>query len=209
MKTPYKSSISAIFPQPVYISKLDRALTKEELRTIHKHKKKTYKNEGNTTSNDSYVLENKILKHLKKDLNDRILDYVDKVLCTNSPIIPYITQSWINYTKTNQFHHRHSHSNSHISGVFYIAADKKIDRITFYKTPAHQPIKTKIIKHNIFNSTSWEFPIQTGDVLLFRSSLEHGVAKTKGFQTRISLSFNVFFKETIGNKNDLTELIIK
>ena len=109
--------IQQIFPQPIYISKLNRALTKQELRAINKHKKKTYKNEGNTTSNDSYVLENKIFKNLKKDLNDRILDYVDKVLCTNSPIIPYITQSWINYTETNQYHHRHSHSNAHISGV--------------------------------------------------------------------------------------------
>ena len=209
MKTPYKSSISAIFPQPVYLSKLDRALTKEELRTIHKHKKKTYKNEGNTTSNDSYILENKIFKHLKKDLNDRILDYVDKVLCTNSPIIPYITQSWINYTETNQYHHRHSHSNAHISGVFYISANQKIDSIKFYKTPNYAAIGPNTVKYNLFNSVSWQFPVQTGDIFLFRSSLEHGVARTKGTTTRISLSFNVFFKGTLGNRGQLTELVLK
>ena len=201
--------IHQIFPQPIYVSKLDRALTKEELRAIHKHKKKTSKNVGNTTSNDNYVLENKTLKKLKKDLNDRILDYVDKVICTNSPIIPYITQSWINYTETNQSHHRHAHSNSQISGVLYICANQKIDSIKFYKTPSYAPINPSIIKYNIFNSFSWRFPVQTGDVFLFRSSLEHGVDRTKGITPRISLSFNVFFKGTLGNKGELTELILK
>jgi len=201
--------IQQIFPEPIYISKLDRPLAKEELKIFNQHKKKTTKNIGNSRTTDSYVLEHKALKNLKKDLNKSVFEYFNKIICTSSPIIPYITQSWINYTETNQFHPSHSHSNSHISGVFYIAADKKIDRITFYKTPAHEPIKPKIVKHNIFNSTSWHFPIQTGDVLLFRSSLEHGVAKTKGFQTRISLSFNVFFKGTLGDKELLTELILK
>ena len=201
--------IHQIFPEPIYISKLNRALTKKELGIINKHKKKTDKNEGNTISSDNYVLENKPLKNLKKDLNDKIFDYVDKVICTDSPIIPYITQSWINYTENNQFHHRHSHANSHISGVFYISADQKIDSIKFYKTPAYEAIQARITKYNIFNSDSWRFPVQTGDVVLFRSSLEHGVARTKGTATRISLSFNIFFRGTLGDRQGLTELIIK
>jgi len=201
--------IHQIFPQPIYISKLNRALTKEELRAINKHKKKMYKNEGNTTSYDNYVLENKTLQNLKKDLNKQVLDYFDKVICTSSPVIPYITQSWINYTEKNQFHHRHSHSNSQISGVFYIHANQKIDSIKFYKTPAYEPIQLNAVKYNIFNSVTWQFPVQTGDVVLFRSSLEHGVNRTKGTTTRISLSFNVFFKGTLGKKAGLTELILK
>ena len=64
--------IHKLFPEPVYFSKLERALTKEELKIINKHKKKTYKNEGNTTSNNNYVLENKALKNLKKDLHKMV-----------------------------------------------------------------------------------------------------------------------------------------
>ena len=184
-----------IFPEPVYVSTLDRALTKEELRTINKHKKK-----GNITSNDNYVLENKTLKNLKKDLNKKVDDYFDKIICTDNPITPYITQSWINYTEPNQFHHRHSHSNSHISGVFYVSADKKIDSIKFYKALPYEAIRPNIDKYNIFNSTSWKFPVETGNVFLFRSSLEHGVDRKKGTMTRISLSFNVFFKGILKNR---------
>jgi|TARA_R100000963_G_C4606449_1_gene78333 uncharacterized protein (TIGR02466 family) len=199
--------IEHLFPNPVYFSKLERALTKEELKTINEYKKKTYKNAGNTTSSDTYVLENKTLKNLKKDLNKMVIDYFNKIVCTDNSIVPYITQSWLNYTKNKQFHHTHSHANSYVSGVFYINADKKVDKIKFYKDN-NSLFKLKTTKFNIFNSDSWWYSIKTGDVILFPSSLRHGVNKKEGKNIRISLSFNVFLKGTIGDKHELTELVI-
>ena len=77
-----------IFPDPVYISKLEKNLTKGELHSIHKFKKQTlllrstssYQKGANLTSEDHYVLESKGLKNIKKDLNKIILDYFDKVI---------------------------------------------------------------------------------------------------------------------------------
>ena len=200
--------IHQLFPEPVYISKLDRALTDTESKTVQQYKKKTYKNVGNTTSTDSYVLENLWLKNLKEDLTKKLKDYFDKIICTNNQIVPYITQSWLNYTETNQFHHHHSHQNSHVSGVFYINADKKVDSITFHKLeiPRMELVTTK---YNTFNSISWNFPVKTGDVVLFPSFLPHGVNEKKGNNTRISLSFNTFFRGKIGANDRLTELILK
>ena len=197
-----------LFPKPVDHSKLERALTKEESQTINDYKTKTYKNIGNTTSNNTYVLEDKTLNNLKKDLNKKIIDYFNKIVCTDNSIVPYITQSWLNYTTNKQFHHPHTHVNSYISGVFYINADKKVDRITFYNVD-DSLFKLKITKYNIFNSSSWWYPVESGDVILFPSSLKHGVDTKKGTNTRVSLSFNVFLKGTIGDKFELTELIIK
>ena len=199
--------IDQLFPQPVYFSKLDRSLTEKELRTINEYKKKAYKNVGNTNSSDTYVLENKTLKNLKKDLNKMVIDYFNKIVCTDNSIVPYITQSWLNYTKNKQFHHTHSHANSYVSGVFYINADKKVDKIKFYKDN-NSLFKLKTTKFNIFNSDSWWYSIKTGDVILFPSSLRHGVNKKEGKNIRISLSFNVFLKGTIGDKYELTELVI-
>ena len=199
----------SVFPDPVYISKLDRALTKKELKTINEYKKKTTSNAGNLTSSENYVLENKALNNLKKDLHTKVMDYFDKVICTDNLITPYITQSWINYTKSDQFHHQHAHFNSLVSGIFYISADKKVDSVTFYKTYLDDKIKLNINKYNMFNNTSFKFLVETGNILLFRSSLPHGVEKKKGNNIRISLSFNVFFKGTIGNKKELTELILE
>ena len=200
--------IHQLFPEPLYFSNLERVLTQEELKIINEYKKETHKNEGNITSNNNYVLENKTLKNLKKDLHTKVMDYFDKVICTDNPITPYITQSWINYTKSNQFHHQHTHHNSYISGVFYISADKEVDSITFYKPNVEDRIKLHVIKHNPFNSTTLRFPVETGNVFLFPSRLIHGVDKKKGNNIRTSLSFNVFFKGTIGYNKSLTELVL-
>ena len=201
--------IRHLFPEPVYSSELDRALTKKELETIAKYKKETNSNEGNITSSENYVLENKALNNLKKDLHTKVMNYFDKVICTDNLITPYITQSWINYTKSDQFHHKHSHQNSLVSGIFYISADKKVDSVTFYKASLDDRIKLNMTKYNIFNSSSCTFPVETGNILLFRSSLVHGVEKKKGNNERLSLSFNIFIKGTVGNKKELTELILE
>jgi len=199
--------IHQLFPEPVYISNLERMLTTEELKTLNKYKKKTYNNVGNTTSNDNYVLENKTLKTLKKDLNKKVINYFNKIVCSSNSILPYITQSWLNYTKPNQFHHRHSHSNSYVSGVFYINANKEVDKIEFQKVA--RVLELKVTHYNIFNSTSWWYAIETGDIILFPSTLVHGVEAKEGTNIRTSLAFNVFFKGTIGNNAKLTELVLE
>ena len=200
--------VRPIFPEPVYFSNLDRALTKTELKTITQYKEKPSNNQGNVRTKDSYILEHKTLKNLKKDLNQKIINYFNEVICCGNTITPYITQSWINYTKENQFHHQHAHPNSYISGVFYINADKEVDKINFFRAGYIRFLPT-VTQFNIFNSTKVTYPIQGGDVLLFPSSLQHGVDIKKGTNIRTSLSFNVFFKGTIGNKEDLAELIIE
>ena len=201
--------VDHLFPEPLYFSKLERVLTKEELKIFNEQKKKTQKNAGNSRTNDNYVLEHKALKNLKKDLNQKIINYFNEVICCTNTTIPYITQSWINYTKENQFHHRHAHPNSLVSGIFYISADKKVDSVTFYKGYLDHRIKLDITKYNIFSSSSCTFPVETGNILLFRSSLEHAVDKKKGNNIRSSLSFNIFIKGTVGNKEELTELILE
>ena len=201
--------VHQLFPKPVYASKLDRTLTKKELKTISQYKKEPAPNAGNATSSESYVLENKALNNLKKDLHTKVMDYFDKVICTDNPITPYITQSWLNYTKCDQFHHKHNHPNSLVSGIFYISADKEVDSVTFHKAFLEDGIKLNTTKYNMFNSISCKFLVETGNILLFPSSLIHGVEKKKGNNIRTSLSFNVFVKGIIGNKKELTELIIR
>ena len=110
--------INGIFPTPVYISELDRKLTSLELKFVEKNKKIFTKNAGNITSANNYILNEKPFKKLKKELDLKVKDYFQKVISPKNNIEPYITQSWLNYTEKNQYHHKHSHSNSIISGVF-------------------------------------------------------------------------------------------
>ena len=110
--------IHQLFPEPLYFSKLERALTNEELKTINKYKKKTNKNTGNSQTTANYILEHKTLKNLKEDLRKMVIDYFNKVVCPSNSITPYITQSWLNYIEPTEHHLKHSHINSYLSGSF-------------------------------------------------------------------------------------------
>jgi len=200
-----EATINGIFPTPVYMSKLDRELTSKELSFIDNTKLDTYNNEGNKTSNENYILNNEEFKSLKEELNARVQDYFDKVISPSNNITPYITQSWLNYTETNQYHHKHQHPNSLISGVFYINCNEEHDKIKFFNDK-YSTIKPEVKDWNIWNSDTWWFSVKTGDVILFPSSLTHMVETKQGTNTRISLAFNVFIKGTVGNNKNLTEL---
>jgi uncharacterized protein (TIGR02466 family) len=202
-----EATINGIFPTPIYISKLNRELTNKELSFIDNNKNDCNKNEGNITSNDNYILNQKVFKDLKTDLDLIVKDYFEKVISPTDTITPYITQSWLNYTETNQYHHKHAHPNSLVSGVFYINCDDKLDKIKFFKED-YKTIKPEIKDWNIWNSESWWFHVKTGDVILFPSSLTHMVETKQGDNTRISLAFNVFIKGNIGNNKNLTELVL-
>jgi uncharacterized protein (TIGR02466 family) len=202
------SQIISIFSTPIYISKLNRKLTNKELSFINETKLNVYKNEGNTISSDNYILNHKSFKNLKKDLDLRIKDYFQKVISSTDTITPYITQSWLNYTEKNQFHHKHTHPNSLVSGVFYICCDDTLDKIKFFKKEDYKTIKLEIKDWNLWNAESWQFSVKTGDVILFPSSLTHMVETKQGDNTRISLAFNVFIKGTVGNNKSLTEIFL-
>jgi uncharacterized protein (TIGR02466 family) len=202
-----ESNINGIFPTPIYISKLNRELTNKELSFIDKTKLDVYTNEGNTTSNENYILNNKIFKNLKEELYLKVQDYFNKIISPSNNIIPYITQSWLNYTETNQYHHKHQHPNSLVSGVFYINCHEEHDKIKFFNDK-YQTIKLEVKDYNIWNSESWWFTVKTGYIILFPSYLTHMVETKEGDNTRISLAFNVFIKGTVGNNKELTELIL-
>jgi len=203
-----ESSIVGIFPTPIYITNLNRNFSKKEINFINKTKSYTYKNEGNTTSKNTYILNNLIFKKLKQEINLTIKDYFNKIIVTKNNITPYITQSWLNYTETNQHHHKHEHPNSFLSGVLYINAVKEYDKIFFYKKDNYRMINPVVEQWNVYNSNLWWFPVETGQLMLFPSSLTHSVETKKGNNTRISLAFNTFVKGTIGNNMELTELML-
>ena len=204
-----KAEIHGLFPVPVMIGELDREFTKEESSTIKEYCKHVRKNEGNITTNDSYVLENKNLSKLKDDLTNFVNGYLSQIINPINDVTPYITQSWINITTDGQYHHKHSHSNSYLSGVLYIEAEEENDAIKFFKPyNQYQPIKLTPKDSNIHNSTNWWFSVKKGLIVLFPSYLEHMVEMKQGNNKRISLAFNTFLQGNLGFEAELTELKI-
>jgi uncharacterized protein (TIGR02466 family) len=200
-----KFNIEPLFSIPIQFSNIDRVFTKKELNFFKTYENKTSKNTSNYSSKNNYILNEKTLKTLKKEISNCINNYVNQIMCYENVDV-YITQSWLNYTKQNEFHHVHEHPNSFLSGVLYLQTCEE-DKIYFYKKK-YQQISPKIKNWNSFNSSSWWFPVKNGDIILFPSELTHSVDIKKQDNTRISLAFNTFLKGTIGINNELTELIL-
>jgi uncharacterized protein (TIGR02466 family) len=203
------SLIQGIFPDPIYLSSINRAFYKPEINFTNKCKNNLYKNEGNYTSKVTYILNNAAYKKLKKDIEKHINIYVEKIICPQNNIKVYITQSWLNYTKEKEYHHTHVHPNSFISGVLYFDADINLDSIQFHKSQKYSMIKPVVKEFNFFNSDSWKFNVESGDIIMFPSYMTHNVDNKKGNNIRTSLAFNTFVKGILGGNKSLTELKLK
>jgi uncharacterized protein (TIGR02466 family) len=195
--------LQSLFPEPVGFFKLNRALTDVENSFLVNQT--TRGNIGNLTSVDNYILNNPALSSLRSFLQECVDAYLRIVYAPKNEITLRFTQSWTNYTKKTQHHHTHSHPNSFISGVFYVNADKDTDKIFFFSGKQFL-ISLTPIEHNIFNSKDWFFPVNTGDLILFPSSLVHAVDTVTTDSTRISLAFNTFPVGILGDNQGLTEL---
>ena len=90
-----------------------------------------------------------------------------------------------------------------VYGTSYFKPVMLIDR-EVVKNIIGIPVK----EYNIWNSETWWFPLQTGQLLMFPSSTVHQVDTKKGLNTRTSLAFNTFYKGKLGTNNKLTELIL-
>ena len=198
--------IHNLFPTPVGIYKLDRDLTEKEIAFIKGQE--TRPNMGNTTSTDNTILRNKPLIKLRDFIETSVADYFKTIHNPKHQVSLRVTQSWINYTEPGQFHHKHAHPNSFISGVFYPQANRETDKIYFYRDGL-QMIKLPPSEWNVWNSESWWFEVGTGDLVLFPSHLQHMVETVQGEQTRISLSFNTFPVGLVGEEVDLTGLRVE
>ena len=205
-----KPVIQSIFPTPIYTTKINRGFTKQELQFVKEQKKHCSNNQGNINTKDNYILNRKEFKNIKKFLDKHCKEYLETIICPKNNIDLYITQSWLNYTEANQYHHKHEHPNSVVSGVLYFDSDIKNDKILFSHSRGYQQIspETDKEKFNLWNSGTWFFPVETGNLFMFPSSTTHQVETKQGDNTRISLAFNTFYKGSVGSNKDLTELIL-
>jgi len=199
--------IHGIFPTPLIFTNIEREFTKEELEFFDEQSKTTYKNEGNITSLDNYLMRHDPMTTIKQEITSALQMYLDNIIKPKDDVKPYITQSWLNYTAENQHHHKHAHPNSFLSGVLYVNADPEKDKITFFNDSMYKQIKLFPKEWNLYNAESWYFTVKPGDIVVFPSSLVHMVEQKAGNNIRTSLAFNSFLRGAIGDKQSLTELL--
>tara|TARA_R100000900_G_scaffold85572_1_gene67165 strand:+ start:624 stop:1223 length:600 start_codon:yes stop_codon:yes gene_type:complete len=196
-------NLNNIFPTPVAWFNNDSGINKLQKKYLTSLKRKN--NVGNEISLDRNVLESKELKVLKNWIVNNINMYFEEIYKPKSKVELYVTQSWCNYTKENQYHHKHRHPNSFISGVYYIDVNEQKDKITFFND-VYKQLNIEASEYNLYNSTSWFFNLKNNSLVLFPSSLEHMVESVTSKTERVSLSFNTFLKGYLGQDEEATGL---
>jgi len=198
--------IQEIFPTALGLFKIDDPFLDDELNFLLDQP--THKNlGGNSTSDDLQILKSKRLNKIKIFVERSLDDYFNKIYSPKNDVEIHITQSWCNYTKLNEYHHRHNHPNSFLSGVFYLKADKNLDQIYFLKD-SYEQIQISPTDHNVWNANKLWIGVETGDLIIFPSSLSHMVGPVLHSGIRVSISFNTFLKGNLGDFSNSSGLII-
>jgi uncharacterized protein (TIGR02466 family) len=168
-------------------------------------------NIGNERSKDSYILNLESFVGIKESLESILTQHFQEVYRPNNKDLTiYITQSWLNNTSTLQYHHRHCHANSILSGVLYLKVNDS-DNIRFSKEDSELMVQFPIETYTLRNSKGWTIgELHRGDLFIFPSTLEHDVPiREEAPHTRVSLSFNTFLRGVVGDEMELTQLVLR
>ena len=178
--------------------------------TVSEQEKMIKNHGGNFSSEETNILELNSYQLIKDRIVEGLNEYINDVLHIEKKHEFYITQSWLNVNPPGSSHHRHNHSNSLISGVYYIDTVPD-DSIMFIsqntQTVTSNPtIKIDVSEYTMANSNSWQLPVKNNDIIFFPSTTLHEVVDNNSDKNRISLAFNCFVKGNFGSKQTLNEL---
>jgi hypothetical protein len=196
-------NLELLFPTPVAFFDLGFELSEKERSFLLNQERRP--NEGNQSSVNNYLLREPQVERIATAVEACVKEYAQDVW--HAEIDPFVTQSWLNWTKPGQYHHKHAHPNSLYSGVLYLDVEDDRDRIYFYQD-GYKQLKPTYKEWNRWNSESWWLPTKQGQMVIFPSSLTHMVQTVPGEvigKERVSLAFNTFAKQ-IGDNTSLTKL---
>ena len=181
-----------LFPTPVVVFDF-KPLSEEETSTIVNTPSGNTKNTylDNVSSSDKNILENKKLKRLRDAIQACIDRYKNEVMSCDEEL--YMTNSWVNFLPPQQRHPMHYHSNSIVSGVYYIKTDEETPDLELEHPNTNLwRLTWKRKEFNHENNLSTFVKARDNRLVLFPSTVWHSVNKNLSSTTRISISFNTF-----------------
>ncbi|RLA23614.1 MAG: hypothetical protein DRQ63_11555 [Gammaproteobacteria bacterium] len=203
-----KNAIYLLFPYPVMVCAKNYEFSSAEKNYICELEMAN--NTGNLMSKNDKILDSKELSDLKLFIDEQILIFKKNLLGIKDANEIYITQSWVNRSKPGEFHPKHKHPNSVISGVMFFDENKdgSLPPIRFHRTLEMFPLEFEFDNLNESNAGCRSFETVQGGLILFPSLLEHDVAKNESDRVRTSISFNTYVRGAVGSGRKLTEINI-
>jgi len=107
-----------------------------------------------------------------------------------------ITGCWANVNPPGGHNPSHSHPNNYLSGVYYVAIPAGEGKIRFedprIQAQVMMPAVTELTPNN---GNCVNLGVKPGRLLVFPSWLAHSVSANRSQENRISISFNLMFKD--------------
>ena len=191
-----KYTLTNLFPSPVHIFESDGFDEFKNNLIDYVYKLKEKDPEGYTISNrNGWQSRGFDLS----DMNDLLHGTILQGLSSFSAIkntTKMRASAWININSPGSYNVKHTHPNSHLSGVMWIKAPKDSGNNVFDNPNGHQT-HTEINYYNqefkdqfFVHHAYWLPPIE-GRMIIFPSHLQHAVNENKSNEDRISVSFNI------------------
>ncbi len=186
-----------LFASPIYKSSMGRAFTEKELNFFKRELQEPMQAISNFSSKNKNVLDADEMQDLRAIIQANLNDYFLKIYNTSNKVTLEITQSWLSMTRRSESHHTHTHPNSIASGVVYINLAQQ-DGINFFRNDDLVWYDLTPKEQNYYNAYQYFVETKIGDIVVFPSSIKHGVKQVVEDVERVSLAFNTFFSGDLG-----------
>jgi uncharacterized protein (TIGR02466 family) len=162
-------------------------------------------------SKDKYILNDKKVINLKKNVIKCLNDYAYDLLKVKKTVKFELLNSWLLKHNKNDFSQDHYHSNSFISGIVYLKTPEKSGDLVLKKSYDNifaKTIKIEFEEYNSMNCDIWYIKPKEGDIVFFPSHLRHGSTKNNSEESRLICAFNFYPKGEFGNVENFDYLKI-
>jgi len=161
--------------------------------------------EGRHTALNSHnlrILDQIQLRELRHKIDEGITEFMTHLGVDQAKITMPITTSWLNLYQQGDSTHQHSHSNSIISGVYYLEDCDETAPIQFHRAPGYvnlwpNTINLPIKQHNALNIDVITVIPKKGELIMWPSHLAHSVPPNESDTPRHTIAFNTFVKGTL------------
>lgn len=192
----YQREVTEIFPTALYSCKLDKAFCESAYLYL-----KNLKDSGEGNSNINKWKSGDDLHHHEffSDLVDVVVQEVKHAANIYKYDIDdvYINNMFGSIVKPTHEHNTHTHPNSIFSGILYLNLPEKCNEVYFADPISMtKEIQLPLLEYNQFNTSLFKPNVEVGDLIIFPSSLPHGVvvANDNYKGDRSTLSFNTWVK---------------
>ncbi len=190
-------TIQAVFPKTIFCD--NNVLSTDYLSTLKSFSKKAVKENStkdtalnvSSTHKTNNLVNYQEYNQLEREIIVRAKGYAEAIgYCSSTQLQNLkIANMWANHSNGGDFVFPHIHSNSDLTGVFYIEAPTDAI-ITFYDNIYN--MSKDVATVNMFSSKYFQHPCTPNSMLLFRSDLLHGNEK-QPIGDKLAISFNIVF----------------